>query len=118
MKRGEKEQRRCERLVSAGEISSSYGLVLLAQVWNNGSFPQCMHSEVGSQIITSTWLDIMNEQGRGCDIGGGGVGGAMGGGRKDKAQRGKLKWMLNFMPHSYGDRQAAEVKPGITLVVE
>lgn len=41
-----------------------------------------------------------------------------GGGRKDKAQRGKLKWMLNFMPHSYGDRQAVEVKPGITLVVE
>ena len=56
--------------MSAGEISSSYGLVQLAQVWNNGSFPQCMHSEVGSQIITSTWLDIMNEQGRGCDIGG------------------------------------------------
>lgn len=45
----------------------------LAQVWNNGSFPQCMHSEVGSQIITSTWLDTMNETGRGCDIGGGTV---------------------------------------------
>lgn len=72
MKR-EKEKRRCEPLVSAGDVFYSYGLALLAQEWNNGSFPQYMHSEVGSQIITSTWLDTMNETGRGRNVDGGTV---------------------------------------------
>lgn len=63
--------------MSAGEGFYSYGLVLLAQVWNNKSFPHYMHSEVDLQIITSTWLNTMNEPGRGRD---GAVGGAFTGG--------------------------------------
>lgn len=51
------EKRRCEPPVSAGEVFYLYGPVLLAQMCNNGPFPQYMHSGVGSQIITSTWLD-------------------------------------------------------------
>lgn len=57
-------------VVLVWKVFCSYGFVLLAQVGNNGSHPQYMHSEVDSQIIASTWLDTLNEPGRGCDMGG------------------------------------------------
>lgn len=55
--------------MSAGEVFYSYGLVLLTQEWNNGSFPQYMHS--GDGLTDHHFhMDGHNEARRGCVIGG------------------------------------------------